>query len=286
MRARRYRFAAIALILLVAACGENNTGERAATVKAGEVVADNVVIDDNGRARSAGPMAFALGEPDPQSGEMIYTGRVGNPMLLGPKIVYVFRAIPQEASARFAEQGLKISEHTAWLLPEKTQPDADAIRNATFLGKVDPTLSDEQVLALFGIGVESGEAKSASPKLDPEAQAQVDELDRMLALSRADLNDVSPDNPEYGQRQLEIAVMEAQKAQIIEASRNPAPATNRSVETIQREIDLFRNMADAHTADGEAELVNADETTIRDLERELAAAKASDPAAAAPSEKE
>ena len=217
-----------------ASCGDHNgqIREQIQDVEPGVLIADNVVIDDNGRGRAAGPIGFALGEPDPASGEMQFTGRVGAQILIGPKIVYVFRTIPSDAAERFNKDGVKVREHAAYLLPEGAQPTLDAIRDAELIGRVDPALSEEEVLALFGLGGEEEAAaapNSVTPAVDEAAfdeqsRDKIADLRERIKVAAENAEVSFSDISEYTRWRTEEMELKRQLAEAIASAREKTAA--------------------------------------------------------------
>ncbi|MEZ5500509.1 MAG: hypothetical protein R3E77_13920 [Steroidobacteraceae bacterium] len=125
----------------------------AVSIQPGQVMADNVIIFDKGRALSRGPVKMALGETDPATGEKVYTGRMGQPEPAGPKIAFVVRSVPEGVLKDYHDHGIAMSENTAYLLPEGVQLSPDALRDMTPVGAIDTELSNEEIVALFGVQI-------------------------------------------------------------------------------------------------------------------------------------
>ncbi len=144
----------------VAGAAEENAKEgskqKAATLKPEEIAANNVIIDDNGSLRTLGAFKMAFGQTDPETGEKVFTREFGAPKIAGPTVVYVFKAIRAEDVDHLNQQGIKATENTAYLLPDGVDAfsDIDAFKEMQLIGPIDPTLSDVELGALFGLWAE------------------------------------------------------------------------------------------------------------------------------------
>ena len=167
-----------ACLMLVAGCADQESHSGAGAAEAGatdanddalvalvaeDIVADNVIIDDNGSAISIGPLSGRpFGAPDPETGEIVWTGAATIMGPSGPTIVYIFKSVPDGAS-----EGLDfvIEENTAYLLPYGAAMNLEALEQMRRIGPIDPSLTNEELAASFGVGgIEEGDPEDTDPK--------------------------------------------------------------------------------------------------------------------------
>lgn len=189
--------------LVVSACSGDNA-KNLPPVEAGAYEADNVIIDHMGMTKTSGPMVFSLGEPDPNTGEMLYTGRVGGPEPSGPRIVYVFKLLQPELRRELSANGIHVKSYNAYLLPERAKVTQEALGAAEPLGSIDPEMSDKEILALFGLprktaaDIEREELLAISEDdFDDFSKEKVETARALFEQAKAKLEKMEPDDPKY-----------------------------------------------------------------------------------------
>ncbi|NOX82363.1 MAG: hypothetical protein GXP06_05135 [Alphaproteobacteria bacterium] len=162
-------------LMLVAACADQESQsegafaadtdsaivDEPAALALGDIVANNVIIDHDGATLAIGDFKIAFGQPDPETGEMVFTRQFGAPTLAGPVIVYVFKSITPDNAEHYKDLEIEIEENTAYLLPHGATPNSEAFMKMQRIGPIDPSLSNDELGALFGIGTEGDETPNA-----------------------------------------------------------------------------------------------------------------------------
>ncbi|MHA7871473.1 MAG: hypothetical protein ACX939_03895 [Hyphococcus sp.] len=185
-------FAAIAALILLSGCGG---GKDLAAVAPGEVIANTLIIFDNG-------MQVTLGEQ--------VLSANGDFVPAGPTVIYVFRNIPEQAAQQIKKDGLKVEPHTAYQLTAGERVDQDALRNMKPVGRVDAGLSENAVIALF---TRQPETSNFPANDDREALKAVVQLhEDMIAVAQARMADISEDDPKYDELLAEIRLLQADLA--------------------------------------------------------------------------
>jgi len=162
-----------ALMLLVACADPENKPEsdaaadmgdaiidEPAALAPGDIVANNIIIDHDGATLALGDFKMAFGQADPETGEMVFTRQFGAPTLAGPVIVYVFKSITPDNAEYYKDIEIEIEENTAYLLPYGATPNSEAFMKMQRIGPIDPSLSNDELGALFGIGTQDDETPS------------------------------------------------------------------------------------------------------------------------------
>jgi hypothetical protein len=111
------------------------------------IKADSVVID-NGRdaPHLIGEVKFGLGG--------MLGGQGAAPEPAGPVIVYILKDIPKSFADEIYENGFRLENNAAYLLPVGYGYDAATVKLSDFIRKIDPKLSDEELAKSFGVVVE------------------------------------------------------------------------------------------------------------------------------------
>ncbi len=153
---------------IVAGDAEENAKEasrqKTVTLKPEEIAPDNVIIDDNGVPTALGSFsAHPFGSPDPVTGEVKWGGAPSKLTPSGPTIVYIFKSIPSESLEVLEEFNIEAEENTAYLLPYGAEMGLEALQGMQLIGPIDPSLSYEELAALFRVGAEDA-AKDSDPK--------------------------------------------------------------------------------------------------------------------------
>lgn len=107
--------------------------------------ADSVVVDDGERTHIMGAIAYGLGE------QGAFTGRAASPMPAGPRTVYIYRTISPNYAERLADRSIEGESDSAYLLPEGLGYGIAALQQMRFVRAIDPSLSDEELAAEFGL---------------------------------------------------------------------------------------------------------------------------------------
>jgi hypothetical protein len=138
---------------------ENSADSDAAVILEPEdIAANNVIIDHNGSASSIGPISGRpFGAVNPETGKVVWTGAPGRLWPSGPTIVYIFKSLPIESVEFLKEFEIEVDENTAYLLPYGAEIGIDAFKEMQRIGPIDPTLSNLDLAALFGVGGDGGD---------------------------------------------------------------------------------------------------------------------------------
>lgn len=226
-----------AVFIAVSGCGEESAEKtskaKMALVAAGEIEADNVVIDNLGLTKMTGSMLFSLGEPDPTTGEMLYTGRVGGPKPAGPVIVYVFKRVNPETSASLAAAGVTVDDYTAYRLPDGADLTIDALREAQAIGRIDPNMTDDDIIALFGLPTVDEAALAAAKEreelqsipeseFDEESKESLRIARELHARAQERLEGMSPDDPKYRRARFDEGMYEGEVYVRLDQARRKA----------------------------------------------------------------
>lgn len=139
--------------------------QKTVTLKPEEIAANNVIIDDNGVPTALGSFsAHPFGSPDPVTGEVKWSGTPSKLTPSGPTIVYIFKSIPPESIEVLEEFNIEAEENTAYLLPYGAEMGLEALQGMQLIGPIDPSLSYEELAALFGVGAVEDAANGTDPK--------------------------------------------------------------------------------------------------------------------------
>ncbi len=135
---------------------------KAVPLKPEEIAPDNVIIDDNGVPTALGSLSgHPFGSPDPVTGEVKWTGAASKLVPSGPTIVYIFKSIPPESIEVLEEFNIEAEENTAYLLPYGAQMGLEALQGMQLIGPIDPSLSYDELAALFRMGGADRSTKDA-----------------------------------------------------------------------------------------------------------------------------
>lgn len=159
------------LLLLVAGCSNSESqgegaavaetaddGDAAVALAPGDIVANNVVVDHNGSASSIGSISGRpFGAVSPETGKVVWTGANGQLWPSGPTIVYIFKSLPIESVELLKDYEIEVEENTAYLLPYGAEIGIDAFKEMQRIGPIDPTLSNMELAALFGVKGDGGD---------------------------------------------------------------------------------------------------------------------------------
>lgn len=201
-------------------CGEREQRAREAEfITAEQFSADNVLIYYGHTMATYGPMALSLGMLNPATGQNEFTGGAfSSPQPVGPKVVFIFKAVDAGQKAAFAEEGVKIENNVAYLLPEHATVSFDVFKEATALGRIDPALGDEEIAQLFMGAVNNGAVpeQKSKPEIDvSEDDYSDDDREKIegwklrLRLANERLAAMSREDPGYNQALEEVAMLES-----------------------------------------------------------------------------
>ena len=146
-------FCVFAMLLLAACFGDTNEVGRDLVV--GEIRADSVVVDDLSKVRMMGIVLYSAGNENSETGKMELTTGAPRPTGPGgPVTVYIFRRISPSAREHMDRERVDAQENTAYLIRHEAKLGMNEFRKMKEIGPIDPTLSDHELGALFGLSME------------------------------------------------------------------------------------------------------------------------------------
>jgi len=137
-------------LLVLAACSGGDQ-----EVVANQIQANSVVVDHQGKVRVMGVTMYSAGVENPETGKMELTN--GAPRQVGPGgpvTVYIFKIISPQGREVMKRERIKAEENTAYLVHHDARLGMDEFRKMKKIGRIDPSLSDAELAALFGVHVQ------------------------------------------------------------------------------------------------------------------------------------
>jgi hypothetical protein len=149
---RLIRNLVLLLFLGLAACSDKamvDDGE----VVANAVIANSVYVEHEGMGRVMGAMLYRVGVRNSDTGVMELSNTAPTAVPEGPVIVYIFKTILPFQREAMQREHVDVEENTAYLLRHGAKFEMDEFRKMKKIGRIDPSLGDAELAALFGVQV-------------------------------------------------------------------------------------------------------------------------------------